>query len=83
MAYQTQRRIGRRVAGDSANRIATPCPVCSQPMGAEIALLVGQHITCAPLDQAAARKAAAVEALLALVGNPAAPAAFRVRRPSC
>lgn len=35
-------------------------------MGAEIALLVGQHLTCPPLDAAAERRTAAVRSLLDL-----------------
>lgn len=64
MSQQTQQGVaGRPVTGRPTT---SPCPQCGLPMGAEIALLVGQHLTCPPLDAAAERRTAAVRSLLDL-----------------
>lgn len=61
------------------NRPPEPCPQCGLLMGHEIAVLVGQHITCPPITPEHARKAQAVETLLTFVGRPVARVAVRAQ----
>lgn len=60
--------------GRPVGRPPEPCPQCGLLMRHEIALLVGQHLTCPPLTPDHERRAAATSALLALMG-------FEVRTP--